>query len=116
MNLDRFLMLLNEIDDVDRVEIASLESSLRQLVENIFKLQYWELERGRNYRDWQSIISSSRGCIQTLLQNNPSLIKYIERIYPKLYRDAVDALQSQFYIPENMPIELERILDKNYFG
>ena len=116
MNLDRFLMLLSEIDDVDRIEIASLESNLRQLVENIFKLQYWELEQGRNYRDWQSIISRSRGCIETLLQNHPSLRTYIKKIYPKLYQEAVKTLQSQFYIPENMPIELELILDKNYFG
>ena len=116
MNLDRFVTLLNEIDCVDRQEINTLESSLRQLVENIFKLQYWELEQGRNYQDWQSIISSSRGCIQALLQNHPSLKTYIKQIYPKLYQEAVNTLRSQFYIPENMPIELELILDRNYFG
>ena len=116
MNLDHLQMLLEEIDSVSQSEIASLESSLRQLVENIFKLQYWELEQGRNYRDWQSTISNARGCIQILLRNNPSLRKYLEKIYPKLYRDTTNILRSQFYIPENMPIKLERILDKNYFG
>ena len=116
MNLDHLQMLLKEIDSVSQLEIASLESSLRQLVENIFKLQYWELEQGRNYRDWQSSISNARGCIKGLLKDNPNLEKHLERIYPILYQDTTNTLQSQFYIPENMPIELQQILDKNYFG
>jgi hypothetical protein len=116
MNLDYLLVLLNEIDHVCQSEKNSLESSLKQLVENIFKLQYWELEQGRNYRHWQSMIVSSRSCIQKLLQYNPSLQKHLENIYPQLYQDAVHTWQVEFYIPKNIPIELEKILDQNYFG
>lgn len=109
-------MLLGEIDCVSQSEKQSLESGLRQLVENIFKLQYWELEQGRDYKQWQSMVSDSRNCIQKSLQNNPNLKKYLETIYPILYRNAVNTSQTQFYIPNDVPIELEQILDNNYFG
>ena len=109
-------MLLDEIDCVSQAEKQSLESCLRQLVENIFKLQYWELEQGRNYKQWQSMVFDSRNCIQKSLRNNPKIKEYLETIYPILYQDAVNTSQTQFYIPNNVPIELEQILDKNYFG
>jgi hypothetical protein len=118
MNLDYLLILLNEIDidDADRQEKQSLESYLKRLVENIFKLQYWELEKGRNYKYWQAMVSNSRNDIQKSIQCSPRLRKYLEQIYPKLYQDAVNLCQIEFYIPKNMSIELEEILQNNYFG
>lgn len=118
MNLDHLLILLNEIDidNVNQEAKQSLENYLKRLVENIFKLQYWELEKGRNYKYWQTMVSNSRSNIQKLIKCSPSLRRYMEQIYPKLYQDAVNLCQYEFYIPRNMSIELEQILENNYFG
>lgn len=121
MNLDYLLILLNEIeiDNIDNTgqeKKQSLESHLKRLVENIFKLQYWELETGRNYKYWQAMVSNSRNDIQKLVQFSPTLRRYMEQIYPKLYQDAINLCQIEFYIPQNMSIGLEEILDNNYFG
>ena len=116
MDLDRLLILLDEIDDHSQREKKLLKSSLERLVENIFKLQYWEMEKGRDFHHWQMTIFDSRNAIQLLLQKSPNLRKYLELIYPQLYRDAIDYWQAEFYIPPNVPIELELILQKNYYG
>lgn len=116
MNLNNLLILPKEIDDPIQNEKRSLESNLQRLVENIFKLQYWESERGRDYRHWTAMVFDSRNYICNLLQNNPSLRKYLERVYPGIYQDAVSLWQNEFYIPSDSPIMLERILQENYFG
>jgi Domain of unknown function DUF29 len=118
MNLDYLLILLSEIeiDHTGQEKKQSLESHLKRLVENIFKLQYWELETGRNYKYWQVMVSNSRNDIQKLVQFSPTLRRYMEQIYPKLYQEAINLSQIEFYIPQNMSIGLEEILDNNYFG
>jgi len=116
MDLNNLLTLLREIDNPSQDEKHSLESNLKSLVENIFKLQYWELERGRDYKHWGAMVSSSRNYIYSLLQNNPSLRKYLEQVYPEIYQDAVSIWKNKFYIPSDAPIMLERILRQDYFG
>ena len=116
MDLNYLLFLLEETNDNNLVEKQQLENYLEKLVENIFKLQYWEMERGRDYQDWQTVVFNSRKEIQALLQQNPHLKLYLERIYPQLYRNVVDFCQTEFYIPQNVPIELSKMLQKNYFG
>jgi Domain of unknown function DUF29 len=116
MNLDYLLILLNEIDNVNQPEKRSLENYLERLVENILKLQYWELEQGRNYEYWQTVVFNSRNFIRRLIKLNPSLKKHLEKVYPEIYQNAVRILNLEFYIPENAPIELEQILNKSYYG
>ena len=116
MNLDYLLILLNEIDNVNQQEKQSLENHLERLIENILKLQYWELEKGRDYKYWQSVVFNSRNFIRRLIKCNPSLKKHIEQIYPEIYRNAIRVGNLEFYIPQNTPIELEQILDKSYYG
>lgn len=116
MDLDYLLVLLDEIDDNSQPQKKLLESSLTRLVENIFKLQYWETETGRDYQHWQTIAADSRQTIQTTLQQNPRLKKYLERIYPKIYHHTIEMYRAEFYVPENSTIELEQILQPDYFG
>ncbi|MEM8832290.1 MAG: DUF29 family protein [Cyanobacteria bacterium P01_G01_bin.19] len=116
MNLDYLLMLLKEIDRSSSIDREELKTNLKELVENILKLQYWEVEEGRNYQHWQSVVSISRSCIQKLLESHPYLQEYMEQIYPDLYRNVVNTWQVKFYIPNNIPIELTQILKQNYFG
>ena len=116
MNLDYLLILLNEIDNVNQQEKQSLENYLERLIENILKLQYWELEKGRDYKYWQTVVFNSRNFIRRLIKRNPSLKKHIEQVYPEIYRNAIRVWNFEFYIPKNTPIELEQILDKSYYG
>lgn len=116
MDLNYLLILLDQIDDADDLEKQLLESSLKQLTENILKLQYWELETGRDYKQWQAMVVESRNCIRELVESSLSLRKYMEKIYPKLYQDTVNLWQGKFYVPKDRTIELEQILGENYFG
>ena len=116
MNLDSLVSLFDEIGNSREREKQSLEHHLAQLVENIFKLQYWELEKGRDYEYWQTVVFNSRNLIKRAIAKNPSLRQYLAQIYPEVYRNAVKIWNFEFYIPEGTSIELEEILDKSYFG
>ena len=108
--------LLEEIEDMGKSEKRSLESYLERLVEHILKLKYWEVEKARNYKHWQVEVVNFRNRIFRLLDRSPSLKKYMEEIYPKIFDDAVSAQQIEFTIPQNNFIELTQILEKDYFG
>jgi ABC-type transport system involved in cytochrome bd biosynthesis fused ATPase/permease subunit len=108
--------LMDEIEDMGKSEKRSLESYLERLVEHILKLQYWEQERERNYKHWQVEVVNFRNRIFRLLDRSPSLKKYMQDIYLRVYQDAVSAQQIEFEIPNNSFISLEKILQKDFFG
>ncbi len=108
--------LLDEIDDMGKSEKRSLESYLELLVAHILKLQYWETEKGHNYKHWQVEVVNFRKRIQRLLKRSPSLKTYMEEVYPEIYQDVVDTWQIEFDIPKKTSISLKEILAKDYFG
>lgn len=57
-----------------------------------------------------------RNRIFRLLDRSPSLKNYMEKIYPKIFNDAVSAQQIEYTIPQDSFIELKQILEKDYFG
>lgn len=116
MSLDYLLTLLEEIDNASQQEKISLENHVEKLVEHLLKLQFWELESGRNYKYWQIVVLNSRNSVQELIKRNPSLKRYMERIYPEVYQNALKAVNLEFYVPRNSSIELNQILTKSFFG
>ena len=40
----------------------------------------------------------------------------MEKIYPRIFDDAVSAQQIEYTVPEDSFIELKQILEKDYFG
>ena len=108
--------LLEEIEDMGRSEKRSLESYLERLVEHILKLKYWETEKARNYKHWQVEVVNFRNRIFRLLDRSPSLKNYMKRVYSRIFEDAVSAQKIEFTIPQDSFIELEQILEKDYFG
>lgn len=108
--------LLEEIEDMGKSEKRSLESYLERLAEHILKLKYWEAEKARNYKHWQVEVVNFRNRIFRLLDRSPSLKNYMEQIYPKVFRDACNAQQIEFDIPQDSFIDLKQILEKDYFG
>jgi len=116
MSLDYLLTLLNEIDNASQQEKRSLEHHLGRLIEYLLKLQYWELEAGRNYKYWQIVVFNSRNSIQGLIKRNPSLKRHMKNIYPEIYQNVFKVSNLEFFIPKNFSIELDQILTKSYFG
>lgn len=108
--------LLDEVDDMGKSEKRSLESYLERLIEHILKLQYWNSEYHRNYKHWQVEVNNFRNRIKRLLRRSPSLQRYMKDIYPEVFQDAVSSWQIEFDIPENSFIDLDLILQKDYFG
>jgi Domain of unknown function DUF29 len=108
--------LLEEIDDMGKSEKRSLENYLERLVEHVLKLQYWDDEYERNFRHWRGEVINFRNRLKRLLRRSPSLKKYMSEVYPEIFADAVDSKRSEFDIPNDCFIELEQILNQDYFG
>lgn len=108
--------LLDEVDDMGKSEKRLLESYLERLIEHILKLQYQKSEYERNYKHWQVEVNNFRNRIKRLLRRSPSLNKYMKEIYAEVYQDAVSSWQIEFDIPEDSFIELDLILQKDFFG
>jgi hypothetical protein len=108
--------LLDEIDDLGKSEKRLLESYLQRLIEHILKLKYWESERERNYRHWCAEVANFRNQIKRLLKRNPSFNKYLEEIYPEIFVEVLQVRSLEFDISDRVFIELEVIMQPNYFG
>jgi hypothetical protein len=108
--------LLEEIEDMGKSEKRSLESYLELLIAHILKLKYWEAEKDRNYTHWQVEVKNFRSRINRLLRRSPSLHQYMENIYPEIFEETKDIWQVEFMIPEDCWIDLQEIMEKEYFG
>jgi hypothetical protein len=107
--------LFDEIDDMGKSEKRSLESYLERLVAHVLKLQYWEAEKERNYKHWKVEIINFRRRIKRLIKQNPSFNSLLAEIYPEVFQDVVDAWRIEFDIPKNSFIELEQIMQEDFF-
>ena len=108
--------LLEEIDDMGKSQKRSLESYLELLVAHILKLKYWESEKNRNYKHWKVEVNNFRNRIKRLLRQNPSYQKYMAEVYPDIFQDTVKSWRIEFDIPDNSFVELERVMQEDYFG
>jgi len=108
--------LLEEIDDMGKSQKRSLESYLELLIAHILKLKYWESEKSRNYKHWKVEVNNFRNRINRLLKQNPSYRKYMAEVYPDIFQDAVKSWRIEFDIPDNSFIELNRVMQEDYFG
>ena len=108
--------LLEEIDDMGKSQKRSLESYLELLIAHILKLQYWESQKDRNHKHWKVEVNNFRNRINRLLKQNPSYQNYMAEVYPDIFRDTVKSWRIEFEIPDNSFIELDRIMQENYFG
>ena len=89
---------------------------MQRLIEHIFKLKYWQSEVERCRNGWMVEVTNFRSRINRILKKNPSLKNYLASEYLDIYQDAVKAMKLLFEIPQNELIELEQIMQENYFG
>ena len=108
--------LIDEIEDMGRSEKRSLDSYLQRLIEHILKLNHWDTERERCSHVWKKEVTNFRNRIKRILKKNPSLKSYMASEYPEIYSDAVKYMSYDFNIPEDSFVELETIMQEDYFG
>lgn len=108
--------LLDEIDDMGKSEKRALESYLQRLIEHLLKLQYWQLQRERNYQHWRSEVINFRNRIKRLVKANPSFKSLLEEIFPDILQDAIEIWEGQFSIPADVELTLAQTLNPQYFG
>lgn len=107
--------LLVEVAEVGKSQQRALKSYTKRLIEHILKIKYWELERNRNLQHWQIEVETFREEIQEILQDSPSLKKYLSQNYANWFIKSRDKMQKRFYITEKEIIPLERILEEDYY-
>ncbi len=108
--------LLDEIDDMGKSEKRSLDSYMQRLIEHILKLKYWDEEVERCRKGWQQEVVNFRNRIKRILKKNPSLKNYLKSEYADLYQDAISTMVFDFEIPEDSFVEVEQIMQNDYFG
>lgn len=111
--------LIEEIEGLGRSDKRSLKSYLMRLCEHFFKLCYWESERDRCFRGWSLEITNFRIRVSTILEDSPSLRRYLEENFLSEYHNArrvflkASALKNTT-IPEQPWFTLEQALDHDW--
>ena len=100
--------LIEEISDSARRDKKKLKSLLKNLIEHLLKLKYWQAE-----------ITNFRQLIRDELEESPSLQPYLYEIYPQCYAEArkIASQRSQLPLntfPESTIAPLEQVLDENW--
>ena len=108
--------LLDEIDDMGKSEKRSLDSYMQRLIEHILKLKFWNSKVERCRTGWQQEVVNFRNRIKRILKKNPSLNNYLKSEYFDIYQDAIATMVFDFAIPEDNFVEIEQIMQDDYFG
>ena len=61
-------------------------------------------------------VTNFRNRIKRILKKNPSLNNYLKTEYSDIYQDAIATMSFDFDIPEDNFVEVEQIMESNYFG
>ncbi|MBS0016950.1 MAG: DUF29 domain-containing protein [Arthrospira sp. SH-MAG29] len=112
--------LIEEITDLGRRDKKKLKSLLRNLIEHLLKLKYWEAERSNNYGHWRGEVTNFRKQIKDELEDSPSLKPYLQQIFEQCYQDGreIASVRSQLPLdtfPEKAIANLDEVLDENWF-
>ena len=108
--------LIDEIEDMGASQKRALDSYMQRLIEHILKLKYWQSEADRCRNGWMAEVSNFRSRINRILKKNPSLRNYLASEYEDIYQDATKSMRLLFTIPESNFVELETIMQDEYFG
>ena len=111
--------LIEEVSDLSRRDRKKLKSLLRNLLEHLLKLKYWDSERHNNQGHWQGEISDFRKQIRDELEDSPSLKGYLREIFDECYQDVreIASKRSQISLnvfPKVAIADLAQILDENW--
>jgi uncharacterized protein (UPF0210 family) len=107
--------LIEEIEDMGKSQKRAVESLLLRLTEHLLKLKYWEAERQRNKRHWESEVVNFRVLLRKRLKESPSLKANLAEIYEETLSDSKRSLGKLFDLPEQIELTLTQVLDEDWF-
>ncbi|MGB5633387.1 MAG: DUF29 domain-containing protein [Waterburya sp.] len=107
--------LIEEIDDMGKSQKRAVESLLLRLTEHLLKLKYWQAEKKRNKKHWQSEVVNFRVLLRKRLKESPSLQAKLPDIYAEILPDSQRSLSKLFDLPEKVELSIEQVLDEDWF-
>lgn len=109
--------LIEEIEALGRSEKRAIRSYLIVVIKHLLKWQYQPEQRSGS---WRASIRNSRGYLQELLDENPSLKgDFLLESLPKAYKKAREEASDETTIyrenfPEDCPYSIEQLLDSDF--
>ena len=112
--------LIEELSDLGKRDRRKLKNLLRQLLQHLLKLRYWQAEYENNQAHWRAEITNFRSQIRDELMDSPSLRPYLMDTFTECYTDARElaSIRSQLPIdtfPEIPITDLNHVLDKHWW-
>lgn len=111
--------LVEEIEDMSKREISSLESRLVVLIMHLIK---WQVQTQKQCGSWKGTISSQRLKIKKLLKKMPSLKNHLNDLIKDadVYQDALQKASEETGIhkrlfPQDLPYSQEQILNNEFY-
>ncbi|WYL93762.1 MAG: DUF29 domain-containing protein [Gloeotrichia echinulata IR180] len=104
--------LIEEIESMGRSEKRELKSRVIVLLMHLLKWQYQPEKRSES---WRSTISEQRICIETLLEDSPSLQTLLAELFADCYQKARIKASDETgiklnFFPQESPFTLEETL------
>ncbi len=111
--------LKEEILSLGNEQRRKVDSYLRQLLIHLLLYQYWDAEKARCRKGWQTEIDNFRFELELLLKSK-TLYNYflqeIDKIYLKAKRQAIRKSElSAGLFPESCPFSAAELLDPEFF-
>ncbi len=108
--------IAEELEDMGTRERRALLSRLAVLTAHLLK---WQAQRERRSRSWEATIRLQRRELAALLEQMPSLRRFVDEGFDEVYRNAVDIAVAETALPEEdfpgaCPFTLEQLLDEHF--
>ena len=112
--------LIEELSELGKRDRRKLKNLLRQLLQHLLKLRYWQAEYENNQAHWRAEITNFRSQIRDELMDSPSLRPYLMDTFAECYADARElaSVRSQLPIdtfPEIPMADLNQVMDKHWW-
>ena len=109
--------LAEEIEGLVRSDRRALKSFLRNALVHMLELAYWERERERNQRQWRQHLINARSEMVAILEDSPSLERYLVGSFEQTYRAARREAETLIgrQLPEKCQWTLEQIRNDTFF-
>ena len=107
--------LIEEIEDMGKSQKRAVESLLLRLTEHLLKLKYWQTEKEKNQKHWQSEVVNFRVLLRKRLKESPSLKANLAEMYAEILPDSKRSMSKLFDLPEQIELTLTQVLDEDWF-
>ncbi|NJL89145.1 MAG: DUF29 domain-containing protein [Coleofasciculaceae cyanobacterium SM2_1_6] len=111
--------LIEEIESLGKSDKRAISSYLMRLCEHLLKLKYWRAERESCFRGWDLEVANFRLQIRAILQDSPSLNRYLAENFSAEYSNARKlflraSMLDASLVPQEPDFTLEQALDEDW--